>query len=169
MFSAQLTIWGKNFGMKQGLLQPALLVLSPLFFWDRDMLDTAVKLACMSQHPFCRCQKGTITLQLYRCLCTGPLSLHSPDVISTSTITAWTHRLCLRAAGWHRPVGPGTFLSSGAQVSSLLHEWLVQVAAPEQSWTRKGRRWWGCRRIRSSLPWCGWHMHTAAIGGKELS
>lgn len=45
MFSAQLTIRGKNFGMKQGLLQPALLVLSPLFFWDRDMLDTAVKLA----------------------------------------------------------------------------------------------------------------------------
>lgn len=32
MFSAQLTIRGKNFGMKQGLLQPALLVLSPLFF-----------------------------------------------------------------------------------------------------------------------------------------
>ena len=142
MFPVQLTLWGKNVGVKQGFLQPLPAAFSPgvvsSLFWDRDMLGPAVKLACISQHPFCCCQKGSITLWLYRCLCTEPLSLHSPDFSSTSATTAWPHRLCLRAAGWHRPVGAGTSHSTGARSCSLLHEWLVQVAAPEQSLDQEG-------------------------------
>lgn len=102
------------------------------------MLGLAVKLACISQHPFCFCQKGSITFQVYRCLRTDTISLCSPDFSSTSTITAWPCGLCLSAAGWHRPVGPGTFLSAQAQFCSLLVKWVVQVAVPEQSLDQEG-------------------------------
>lgn len=105
MFPAQLTLWGENFGVSSS---PPSCLLSWCclfsFVWDRDMLGPAVKLACISQHPFCHCQKGSITLRLYGCQCTDT---SAAPLLPLPEPAGW-----MRAAGWHSPVGASNFLSA---------------------------------------------------------
>ena len=163
MFPAQLTLWEKNFGVKQGFLQPLPAASSPgvvsSLFWDRDMLGPAVYLTTSllllseTEHhsPILEMSGHRTPLPAqprpHQHLCYHSLALQA---VSESCWVAQP------SGSRHLPQRRSTVLQPASRVACA------------GVWTRVGGRWWGCGRIQPPLPWCGWHMHAAARSGKGL-